>query len=110
MADTIRIPEEPEQSYDTSDKEQVNTARKKASRTKADRLKFIAAAMTHEQGRAWFFDLLVFCKTISTPFNDDPYRTAFNCGMSNVGLRIMGDIQEAAPDQYLIMIKESNSR
>lgn len=107
MTDTIRIPEEPEQSYDTSDKEQVNTARKKASRTKADRLKFIAAAMTHEQGRAWYYDILSFCKIYSGCFADDPYRTAFLCGQANVGARILSDIQEAAPENYLQMLKEN---
>jgi len=110
LANTVQIPEEPEVSYDTSDKEQVNTARKKAARTKADRLKFISAAMTHEQGRAWFYDILVFCKVFQGPYADDPYRTAFLCGEQNVGLRILSDIQEAAADNYLVMLRENKAK
>lgn len=96
-----------EEPFDTSDKEQVNKARKKAARKRADRLKFIEAAMTHEEGRGWFFDILNFCKVFRTPFNDDPYRTAFSCGELNIGLRILEDIQIAAPKQYLSMLEEN---
>ena len=102
-----QIVEETTETYDTSDPKQVNKARKRDARKRADRLKFIEAAMSHEEGRAWFYDLLLFCKVISTPYKSDPYDTAFACGMNNVGLRIMQDIQDAAPDRYLDMVKEA---
>lgn len=104
----IQVAAEKEETFDTSDTEQVNKARKKEARKKADRLEFIAAAMQHEQGRAWFYDLIVFCKTYKAPFREDPYQTAFWCGMQNVGLRITADLQEAAPKEYLTMVKENN--
>src|SRR3954468_12042211 len=106
---TIQAEAEQEESYNTSDPLQVNKARKKAARTRSDRLEFIKAAMQHEQGRAWFYDILLFCKTINTPFTDDPYTTAFNCGMQNLGFRILSDIQDAAPQQYLQMVTEARS-
>lgn len=99
-----------EETFDTSDREQVNKARKKASRTRADRLEFVKAAMGLEQGRAWFYDLLVRCRTINTPFSTDPYDTAFKCGMQNIGLTIMLDIQDAAPDKYLTMVTEARGK
>ena len=102
--------EEQEDSYDTSNKEQVNKQRKKAARTRADRLKFIEAAMQHEQGRAWFYDILLFCKVFQGPYDPDPYRTAFLCGEQNIGLRILADLQDAAPDNYLQMIRENKSK
>ena len=95
------------ETYDTSDKEQVNKARKKAARKRADRLKFIQAAMSHEEGRGWFFDILNFCKVFRTPFSEDPYKTAFGCGELNIGLRILEDIQIAAPKEYIAMIEEN---
>lgn len=110
MVDQIAVnqaTEETEESYDTSDQKQVNKARKKEARKRADRLKFIEAAMSHEQGRAWFYDMLLFCKVINTPYSDNPYDTAFKCGMQNVGLRILLDLQDAAPDRYLDMVKEA---
>lgn len=96
--------------YDTSDKEQVNKARKKASRTRVDRLKFVEAAMTMEQGRAWFYDFLIRCHVFNTPFDDDPCRHAFRAGEANIGLMVLSDIQESAPDNYTKMIKECKSR
>lgn len=106
----VQAPEDESDSYDTSDKEAVNKAKKKASRTKADRLKFIRAAMSHPEGRAWFNDLLIFCRIFSSPFDIDPHRTAFLCGQANVGIRILSDIQEAAPEFYLAMVIEGKER
>lgn len=100
----------PEEGYDTSEPQEVNKARKKSGRTRAERLEFVKAAMTHEQGRAWFYDILVFCKVISTPFRESPYETSFNCGMQNVGLRLMQDIQDAAPQAYLQMVTEARNK
>lgn len=102
-----QIIEETTESYDTSDPKQVNRARKRDARKRADRLKFVEAAMTHEEGRAWFYDMLLFCKVINTPYSDNPYDTAFKCGMQNVGLRMLLDLQDAAPERYLDMVKEA---
>lgn len=111
MADKISIlqaNEEQEEAYDTSEPVQVNKARKKSARKKADRLRFIEAAMQHEEGRAWFYDLLNFCRIFETPYiSGDPYHTAFRCGNANIGLKILSDIQEAAPTDYLVMITEN---
>lgn len=106
----VIIEAQEEQTVDTSDPIEVNKARKKDARTRADRLHFVQAAMTTEQGRAWFYDLLLFTKVIKTPFDEDPYRTAFLCGQQNVGLRVLSDIQVSAPEEYLMMIQENKTR
>lgn len=113
MVDPIRLIreiEEKEEPYDTGNPEEVNKARKKAARTKADRLKFISAAMQHEEGRAWFYDILRFCRVFEGPYPEDPYKAYFQLGARNVGLSILGDIQEAAPKEYLTMIQENKVR
>ncbi len=108
MVDQIVEPVNPEEeTYDTSDPQEVNRAKKRGSRTRADRLHFVGAAMTTPQGRSWFYDLLVRCKVVSTPFSEDIYRTAFNCGQQNVGLMVLSDIQDAAPKEYVTMINEN---
>lgn len=113
MVDPVKVNEAEEaqdESYDTSDKEAVNKVRKKAARTRADRLQFVAAAMDTEQGRSWFYDLLLFCKVFRTPFDEDPYSTAFKCGEQTIGLRVLDDIQTANPDKYITMITENKSK
>lgn len=110
MVDNVlanQVSEETEELTDTSDAQQINKKKKKEARTRADRLHFIEAAMKHPQGRSWFYDTLVACKVVGTPFRSDPYETAFNCGMQNIGLRILSDIQTAAPDEYITMIREN---
>ena len=105
------VPVLPEsEDYDTSDKEQVNKARKKSARTRADRLKFVEAAMTMEQGRAWFYDFLIRCHIFNTPFDEDPYRHAYRAGEANMGLQVLSDIQEVSAQNYVKMIAENKTK
>lgn len=99
-----------EETPDTSDPIEVNNQRKKYARTRATRLHFVEAAMTTQEGRAWFYDVLLFCKVFANPYQDDPYKTAFTCGERNVGLNILSDIQEAASENYVKMISENKTR
>lgn len=108
--DVKHVEADVDESYDTSNPQEVNKQRKKSARTRADRLEFVKAAMGLEQGRAWFYDLLNFCKVVATPYTNDPYDTAFRCGMQNIGLMVLSDIQQAAPEQYIQMISENKSR
>lgn len=102
--------EEQAEAYDTSDPSQVNKARKKAARTRADRLEFIKAAMSVEQGRAWFYDILNRCHILRQPFvAGDPHSTSFRCGEMNIGAMILDDIQTAAPDDYIKMVRENKT-
>lgn len=111
MADKVaetQAVDEQEESYDTSNPQQVNTARKKAARTKADRLRFVQAAMQTVEGRGWFHDILVRCHITRNPYMaGDPQATAFRCGEQNIGLQILDDIQTAAPQLYIDMITEN---
>lgn len=106
--------EEIAEAFDTSDKEQVNKARKRSARTRADRLEFVKASMSFEQGRAWFYDLLVSCHLFHNPFvaggEDGARATDFKLGEFNIGLRALDDIQTAAPQDYIKMINENKGK
>lgn len=105
--DVIEATDNLEEAIDTADPQAVNKARKKASRTRADRLRFVEAAMSHAEGRSWFFDLLNRCRVFHHPFVDgDPHKTSFRCGELNVGNQVLADIQDAAPDKYTVMVNE----
>lgn len=109
MSDTIQLVED--ESYDTSEPEEVNKAKKKAGRTRADRLEFIKAAMSVDQGRAWYYDFLIRCHIFKVPYvSESPYDTAFKCGELNIGLQVLDDIQTAAPNDYVKMISENKTR
>lgn len=100
--------EEQELPVDTSNPEQVNKSRKKSARTRADRLRFVDAAMDTKEGRSWFYDILKRCRVFGTPYiSGDPHATSFRCGEQNIGLQILDDIQTAASDMYVVMVKEA---
>ncbi|MDE2233447.1 MAG: hypothetical protein KGJ90_05050 [Patescibacteria group bacterium] len=92
--------------YNASDSAQVEEAKKLANFEKSNKSKFVHGAMQTEEGRKFFYDLLVFCSIFHTPFTADNNKTNFNCGKQNVGLKILADIQESAPDEYILMCKE----
>ncbi len=66
--------------------------------------------MLVEDNRKYFFDLLEACHLYSTPYSPrDPYATTFACGEHNIGLRVLSDLQLAAPDLYLQMLEENKN-
>lgn len=99
-----------DETYDTSDKEAVNKVRKKAARTRADRLKFIEAGMNLAEGRAYFYDFLVRCHIFNRSFDQDPYVHAYKAGEVNIGLMLLDDIQTIAPSQYITMVSENKTK
>lgn len=102
--EALEVSEKP---YDASDPKAVNNARKKAGRKKASELEVVRTIMSTTQGRAWMYSLLESCFIFGNQFVAGmPDSTAYNCGMSNVGKRIMQDIMKSAPDLYLKMCKE----
>ncbi len=112
MSETVPYETDDTGVVDTSDPKSVNNARKKEARLAADRAKVVTAIMDITAGRLWLYELLAFCKMYTpafSPVNPDPCVTAFACGMQNVGLRVLAEIQAAAPKQYLTMIAEAKA-
>lgn len=111
MADLVKqqqAEDELELPVDTSNPEQVNKSRKKAARTRSDRLRFVAAAMDTKEGRAWFYDVLRRCRVFGTPYiSGDPHATSFRCGEQNIGIQILDDVQTSAPEKYIVMVREA---
>ena len=62
--------------------------------------------MADPEGREWLWDVLTMCRLYVNAFSSDPTVMAFNCGMQNVGQRLLADIIEAAPELYLAMQQE----
>lgn len=95
--------------YDTSDKAAVNKQRKRAAARHRGQLEEIARVMSAPGGRAWMYDILLACHVTASPYSpSSSHDTAFQCGEQNVGLRILADVQKAASQEYLTMLKENN--
>jgi hypothetical protein len=114
MADNIQkleAEELAEKPYDASNPEEVNMARKKAGRKKANRLRIVEAIMQHADGRAWMYGILDRCHIYGSPLvQGDPYATHYMIGESNIGRLILSDVVDAAPDKYLLMIQEAREK
>jgi len=64
--------------------------------------------MSTAAGRAWVHDKLAAAGVAHTPFiASDPHLTSFNCGMQNFGLMILAEVMAAAPNEYILMMKEN---
>lgn len=99
-----------EKPYDAGDPEQVNQARKRAGRKKRDELDFMKHIMEMQQGRAWMYKLLEDCKCFGSPIvPGDPYFTYHNIGEQNIGKRLLIEINEAAPEEYVLMMREAKT-
>lgn len=54
---------------------------------------------------AWLF--LADCGVFRNPFNGNALNTAFAAGELNIGQRLLAEITETAPEQFLLMQKEN---
>lgn len=96
--------------YNADDPKQVKRAKKQAEFDEAMKFDVIRSVMGTIPGRRWIYDMLERCYIYRTPFIlGQPDGTAFNCGEQNFGNKLLADVQNAAPDQYLAMIQEAKS-
>jgi hypothetical protein len=108
IAEAEMVAEKP---YDAGDAEQVNEARKKAGRKKREDLDVVHALMQHAKGRMWLYEWLEACKIFSSPIvPNDTHFTYHNIGEQNIGKRLLQQITEAAPEQYMLMMQEAREK
>jgi len=100
------IPAPGEEGYDAGDPNHVKRARNDARRREKDDAAVVAALMENGQGRAWLWGLLGFCGIYQSPFSLNEMQMAYAAGKGDVGRKLLADIVQHAPDQYVMMIKE----
>ncbi len=100
-----------EEAYNAGNKKQVNDARKKEARLRREELDFVRAIMDTSQGRKWMLNILNTCKTFTNPIvAGDTHYTFHNLGEQNIGKKLLQDINEAAPEEYTLMMKEARGQ
>lgn len=94
--------------YDAGDPQQVNERRKKVARKKADRMRVWLAIMQQPDCRKLMFDMLDWCHIHGYHIvEENTHMTYFKLGEENIGKRLMAELMEAAPKEYLIMLDEN---
>ena len=92
--------------HDLTD-EQAQTERAKALELRAvKRDRMLRELMADPVGRSYFFDLLAACHLLGSPPDLDTGSMAFWLGEHNIGKRIWIDLEKAAPEQMMQMLKE----
>ena len=104
--------EENAESYDANDPAAVEVVRKAAARDKEDDLRVVELIMSSEKGRKWVFKKLnTECHVFrGNPCQDTPERNALFEGERNIGLRLMEEIMQAAPEMFWLMRMEAIDR
>ena len=96
--------------YNANDEKQVKKAKKRAEFDKAAELGVIRDIMSTPLGRAWIYKKLEICHIYGNPFvPGEGDTTAFKLGEANIGRMFLADVQEAASEMYLVMLKEAKS-
>lgn len=100
-----------EEPYNAGDEKQVNNARKKEARERKELLDYTRSIMSTPAGRKWMLHLLNTCKTFANPIvPGETHYTYHNLGEQNIGKKYLQDINDGAPEQYVLMMKESKNR
>lgn len=100
-----------EEPYNAGNKEHVNKRRAKEGRQLRQKLDYMKTIMSTSQGREWIYNLLEICKVFNSPIvMGDTHFTYHNIGEQNIGKKLLQDINQAAPDEYIIMMKEARER
>jgi putative methionine-R-sulfoxide reductase with GAF domain len=99
-----------EEPLDLGDPKSVKAKRRTAKQVTQRRNATVSQLMATPEGREWFYELLDFCGIYRNPHSvSGPYQTAFNCGETNVGQKVLADLQSACPDLYLKMLEEQTN-
>lgn len=101
-----------EQPYDAGDPEKVNDARKKMGRKKRDHLDFVKSILDMQQGREWYYKLLLACEShrLSYVKGEDSRDQAFRNGKQFIGFQLEADAKKADLDKFFLMIKECEEK
>lgn len=96
--------------YNADDPKQVAAAKKQAEFDGALKLDVIRGIMGNPAGRRWIYSILERCHIYGNPFvPGQADSTSFNLGEANIGRIFLADVQEAASEDYLTMLKEAKS-
>ena len=98
---------EVEETYNAANEDHVKKAKKRDSDSKTKRLITVQALMSRPETRSYLYSILDLCNVFRTSYDTSPNTVYFREGARNVGLKVLADINEAAPDQYMVMIKEN---
>ncbi len=95
------------QDNDVGDVKTVKKGKTKAALRREREIEELRQLLATREGRATLWRLLQHCGIFRTSFDADSHTTAFNEGGRNIGLWMIGEIDEANVHAYEIMRNEA---
>jgi len=95
--------------YNASNPEHIAEARQQDEFVTHNKVKLMQEVMGTLGGREFFYDLLCYCSAFNTPFTGEINTTNFNCGKQSVGFRLIADLEQASPENYVLMCREGKA-
>lgn len=93
-----------------ADPKQIRRAQKASALADQQDGQVIASIMSTVNGRAWVWRWLEACHLFENPYDDNDRREAFLLGEANIGRRLLAQIHQHCPDQYIQAQREANER
>lgn len=89
-----------------ADKSKVDNQRRDADFQAREARLDLQQVLATPRGRRWVWRVLSLARIYEQSFTGDPLTTAFNEGRRAVGNQILAELNEAAPDAFVSMIRE----
>ncbi len=96
--------------YNAAERKDIRAAEKAAKLVEAQRYDVVRGLMSVAAGRSYVLAKLISAHIFHTSFSSDPLQMAFAEGERNQGLQLLNDIMAICPDQYILMMRESDVR
>lgn len=93
-----------------SDRKWVREQEKAAKIAERERAEVVVEMMATPQRRKYIWDKLSDAHIFSTTFSTDPIQMSFNEGERNAGIKLLNDIIQHCPEQFIEAMREANGR
>lgn len=96
--------------YDASNRKDIRRAEKEAAFAERQRGEVLTNLMATTSGRAYIWNELGAAHIFSTSLSLDAIQMAFSEGERNMGLRLLNNVLDYCPDEFILMMREQNAR
>lgn len=95
---------------DVGDIELVGERKSRARLRRENELEAIKVLLSHRFGRDFVWRLLEECRLYQSSYQGNAEEAVFNEGKRNVGLWVLNEVLQAAPNAYATMRQEAEDR
>ena len=96
--------------YNAADRKHIRAAEKAAAIAERQHAEVVVEMMATPQRRRYIWEKLAEAHVFSVPFYSDSGQMYFSEGERNAGTKLLADIMECCPEQFILAMREHNER